>query len=750
MSRLILLTTLFFSFIGKSSFAQCPEEIYSEDFNTPGYPGLIPDFLYTSAAGGTWDNPTYMLDGTSFGWWNIVNGVGDVDVYSIDVIACPTSEIEISIFLRESFGGTNIDLFAYDGTGALMDSENINLTSTYTEYTLNFVLGTDPNINFVIHCNTVGGGGIDICAENLSITSNDITPPVVADPMPDLFGECLGDFPPDITAVTGITDNCSPTTTVTHVGDVEAGTCPVIVTRTYEVTDECSNATLVDQIITLEDLTPPTASNPAPLNVECIGDIPLPDVSVVTDALDNCSVPTISHVSDVSDGGACPEIITRTYRVEDDCSNFIEVNQIITVQDITAPTASTPPMINVPCTEDVPVPDITVITDATDNCGTVTIVHLSDVSDGEVCNFETITRTYELTDDCGNSSTITQDIMIMATYPNISAGPDINGCEDEIIILTADNPDGATITWSAPVLDGVGFTSPIGSSTYTLTGSVCATACVITDDVIVTIDENPSPNFSADTLIGCPDHTVLFESIAPSGSVDCFWDFGDGATSSICSPVSHTYTSTGLFDVTLTVTTSNGCTTTLIYPDYIEVVESPVASFYSSSITGADNEIVFYNESSGADTYEWFFGDGGSSNAIDPSHTYTEGLAGTYTVSLTATNSIGCSDTYESAVSIEAPVIYYVPNVFTPDGDEFNETFQPVFTTGYEPYDFHLTIFNRWGELIFESYNSIAGWNGTYGNQGLVADGVYVWQIDFGLSSSDERIVDRGTVTVLK
>ena len=91
-----------------------------------------------------------------------------------------------------------------------------------------------------------------------------------------------------------------------------------------------------------------------------------------------------------------------------------------------------------------------------------------------------------------------------------------------------------------------------------------------------------------------------------------------------------------------------------------------------------------------------------------------------------------------------------MPNVFTPDGDQFNETFQPIFTSGYDPYDYHLMIFNRWGELLFESYNSKVGWDGTYGGGDLVEDGVYVWVIEFKENMSDKHYTVRGHVSVLK
>ena len=72
------------------------------------------------------------------------------------------------------------------------------------------------------------------------------------------------------------------------------------------------------------------------------------------------------------------------------------------------------------------------------------------------------------------------------------------------------------------------------------------------------------------------------------------------------------------------------------------------------------------------------------------------------------------------------------------------------FSQHFDPFDFHLMIFNRWGELIFESYNAEIGWDGTYSDQGLVQDGVYVWNIDFKETMSDKRHTHYGHVTVLK
>jgi hypothetical protein len=70
----------------------------------------------------------------------------------------------------------------------------------------------------------------------------------------------------------------------------DGNTCPETITRTYSVTDECGNSINVTQTITVGDVTDPTASNPAPINVECSASVPAPDVTVVTDEADNCTV----------------------------------------------------------------------------------------------------------------------------------------------------------------------------------------------------------------------------------------------------------------------------------------------------------------------------------------------------------------------------------------------------------------------------------------------------------------------------
>ena len=105
---------------------------------------------------------------------------------------------------------------------------------------------------------------------------------------------------PNIAVVTDEADNCAACPVVAFVSDVSDGnTCPEVITRTYSVTDACGNQINVTQTITVDDNTHPTASNPAPVTVQCIGDVPAADIAVVTDEADNCGVaPVVAFVSD--------------------------------------------------------------------------------------------------------------------------------------------------------------------------------------------------------------------------------------------------------------------------------------------------------------------------------------------------------------------------------------------------------------------------------------------------------------------
>ena len=147
---------------------------------------------------------------------------------------------------------------------------------------------------------------------------------------------------------TNCTDNCG-TPTLTFADVTVPGSCPneYSITRTWTATDACGNTAILSQTINVEDNISPTASNPTSISVQCNGNVPAPDITVVTDETDNCpGAVVVAFVDDQSNGATCPEVITSTYSVTDACGNQILVTQLINVGDDIPPTASNPLPIN--------------------------------------------------------------------------------------------------------------------------------------------------------------------------------------------------------------------------------------------------------------------------------------------------------------------------------------------------------------------------------------------------------------------
>ncbi|MBK8925145.1 MAG: gliding motility-associated C-terminal domain-containing protein [Crocinitomicaceae bacterium] len=337
--------------------------------------------------------------------------------------------------------------------------------------------------------------------------------------------------------------------------------------------------------------------------------------------------------------------------------------------------------------------------------------------------------------------------ILVIPLPTIDAGNDISVCEDIPVTLNASGAD--FYSWDQGMMNGVSVILLPGTYIFTVTGTSIA-GCEASDGVSVIVNPNPQPNFNADVNAGCAPLIVNFSVSNTSSSGTFFWNFGNG-NSGIGMNGTTQYTTSGQYDVSLSYTDDNGCNALVLYTNYIDVFDTLVATFtYNPQQPDMLNsEVIFDNNSIGATSYHWSFGDGTQSSDENPSHSYSGTPGSNYIVTLIVSNSV-CEDTAQSIIQIQDQIIFYVPNAFTPDGDEYNEIFQPVFTSGFDPYDYHLMIFNRWGELIFESFNATVGWNGTYSDQGLVQDDVYVWKIDFKETMSDKRHTRTGHVVLLR
>jgi uncharacterized repeat protein (TIGR01451 family) len=212
------------------------------------------------------------------------------------------------------------------------------------------------------------------------------------------------------------TDNCG-SVTVTHDGDVSDGnTCPEVITRTYRIEDGCTNFIECVQLITVDDTVAPVLVYcPADTLVQCPDDVPAADPNLVS-ATDNCGNITVTHDGDVSDGNTCPEVITRTYRVEDDCANVLLCYQRITVDDTEPPEITCAPAEWHPCNEPYAFTDPV----ATDNCDpgpTIEIISTTDTPGPDPCE-TTHTRCWRAFDACGNADTCCQ---LIITFDDLEA-----------------------------------------------------------------------------------------------------------------------------------------------------------------------------------------------------------------------------------------------------------------------------------------------------------------------------------------
>ena len=290
---------------------------------------------------------------------------------------------------------------------------------------------------------------------------------------------------------------------------------------------------------------------------------------------------------------------------------------------------------------------------------------------------------------------------------------------------------------------------------YNLTEVEDANGCkqkINLQPITIIVYKIPEVKFVSLDTIGCKPYTVKLTDVSTDAPFDKIkWDFGDGATSEKPGSVTHTYNSIGDFTIRANVSL-NGCLDTTIIQKYIHVTNKPVADFSVNPniLSMYDTKVVLTNLSHGeVNFYRWSFGDGSPiSNLKNPIHTYLP-EPGNYVITLTAYVSERCNDVKTQIITIPEDVVYFIPNTFTPNGDEKNNTFQPIFSSGYDPQNYQFLIYNRWGEIIFESHNTEIGWDGTYRNK-LSQNDTYTWKLQFKEKMADKEHLKTGHVNLVK
>jgi PKD repeat protein len=302
-------------------------------------------------------------------------------------------------------------------------------------------------------------------------------------------------------------------------------------------------------------------------------------------------------------------------------------------------------------------------------------------------------------------------------------------------LFTYDFKDGtpvATTATSPEVIEHT-FTQP-GTYDVVLTASNGCSITTATQTIIV--DAPPTPTFTADATTGCTSITVNFTNTTAATNITGYlWDFGDGTVSTDKNPPAHTYSyQNSPYTVKLTATNGLGCPGVSIITNYIKVTAPPIADFRVEPDTVAsipNYHFSFVDQTTGDVSSRIWTINGQTFTSINPSYTFPD--TGRYEVTLRVTNSSGCFTTRTRHVRITGvPGQLYVPNAFMPSSATTElQTFK---AKGSGIKEWHMRIFNNWGQLVFETNKltsrgePIDGWDGSF--KGAPApQGVYVWEI---------------------
>lgn len=370
------------------------------------------------------------------------------------------------------------------------------------------------------------------------------------------------------------------------------------------------------------------------------------------------------------------------------------------------------------------------------------------------------TYTVTLIANPGSPCTDTDTVVIKVTIPPQAQFP-----SPSPQCITGNNFSfAATGVWGAPAILSWNFGSnatpstantanPSGivydtSGTFPVTLSVTENGCTTVTNGNVNIFPVPEARFATPDVLGCVPFTVQFNDASITGVPLTYrWFFGDGDSSSLANP-SHTYTQVGTYDVMLIINAVAGCpiTDTFFMPGLIVVNPTPTAAFsVDTAIVSIFNPfITTTNLSIDSDSCQMDFGDGTIVSTCNTTHAYWN--YGVYTITQTVWNEFNCPDTAQLRVQVLPEYRFYVPNTFTPNADGLNDIFTPSIM-GVEEY--RLLIFNRWGELMFESKDLKDGWDGRYKGDPCQQD-VYVWKIEFRNAESEQRERYIGHVNLIR
>lgn len=346
------------------------------------------------------------------------------------------------------------------------------------------------------------------------------------------------------------------------------------------------------------------------------------------------------------------------------------------------------------------------------------------------------TITYTFDQFCGDT-----DEVVLTVTPNdpSTITADEGYCVDAGgQAFTAATPGGVWSATCTNCISPLGIFNPFnaGVGVHEITYSL-PPPCGTTSTVEVEVYPLPIPTFTVDQAVDCAPHTVTFSPDSLQ-SVNCFWQFGDGTSSTSCGNAVHTYNTPGCSNVSLTMTTFNGCDATMTYNNMVCALQGPTSAFiYEPAQPTTDDPMIELQErASGAVEWEWIVGNEVFSTATDVMYNLLDHGGTSIDVCLRVTDVNGCTDLSCRNIELIETLRIFVPNAFTPDQDGVNEVWFPVVTGALS---FEVSVYNRWGDKVFYSTTPGEPWLGEIQNGNhFGTNSVYTWHIK---AIGEDRVV---------
>jgi gliding motility-associated-like protein len=317
---------------------------------------------------------------------------------------------------------------------------------------------------------------------------------------------------------------------------------------------------------------------------------------------------------------------------------------------------------------------------------------------------------------------------------SVDLGPDSTFCNQVDLVMDAGWLNSIYVWQDASANQQFHALNP---GTYWVT--IDNAGCIGSDSIVLSV--LPSP------VISVPDEDICKGSnvnLTATGATTYTWSPTIGLNTTIGATVNANPLVTATYTI---IGTTNGCSDTALA--VVTVIPNPIATIYATpNPVLSSNPLVTFSTSNTDGELSWYYNNLLISQLNQFIMTLPE-TPGNFVVQLVVKNSLGCADTSKITVVIQEDIIFFVPNSFTPDGNALNNGFYPVITSGIDEASYELLIYDRWGELVYQTNTITDGWDGTYKGK-MKQNGTYTWTIKFKSKYTSEVFEHVGNVVLLK